>query len=78
MISALIKAGVNIFRLNSSHRQKGQFEDLVPFIREEVTLSPTFARGLQRCAISQTPPVSRSNIFENAICHGLFVPRKEV
>lgn len=34
MIEKLIMAGVNIFRLNSSHRQGGQFEALVPMIRE--------------------------------------------
>jgi len=31
----LMKAGVNVFRLNASHRQKGVFEELVPTIREE-------------------------------------------
>lgn len=33
MIRKLILAGVNVFRLNSSHRQGGQFEALVPMIR---------------------------------------------
>lgn len=33
MIRKLIAAGVNVFRLNSSHRQGGQFEALVPMIR---------------------------------------------
>eukprot|EP00306_Pavlova_sp_CCMP459_P000533 CAMPEP_0185170988 /NCGR_PEP_ID=MMETSP1139-20130426/19526_1 /TAXON_ID=298111 /ORGANISM="Pavlova sp., Strain CCMP459" /LENGTH=493 /DNA_ID=CAMNT_0027736585 /DNA_START=17 /DNA_END=1499 /DNA_ORIENTATION=- len=33
MIRQLIAAGVNVFRLNSSHRQGGQFEALVPMIR---------------------------------------------
>jgi len=35
MIAKLIKAGVNVFRLNSSHRGKGQFESLIPWIRAE-------------------------------------------
>eukprot|EP00967_Tisochrysis_lutea_P095225 scaffold138729_cov29-Tisochrysis_lutea.AAC.3 len=35
MLSKLIAAGVNVFRLNSSHRQPGQFEALVGQIREE-------------------------------------------
>jgi len=33
MIKRLIKAGVDVFRLNSSHRQPGQFEELIPCIR---------------------------------------------
>jgi hypothetical protein len=33
MIRKLVAAGVNVFRLNSSHRQGGQFEALVPMIR---------------------------------------------
>jgi pyruvate kinase len=33
-IRALIRAGVNIFRLNASHRRPGDFEALVPLIRE--------------------------------------------
>jgi hypothetical protein len=35
MLSKLIAAGVNVFRLNSSHRQPGQFEALVGTIRSE-------------------------------------------
>ncbi|KAJ1624581.1 pyruvate kinase, partial [Pavlovales sp. CCMP2436] len=34
MIRKLVEAGVNIFRLNSSHRRGGQFEALVPTIRK--------------------------------------------
>jgi len=34
MIQKLIAAGVNVFRLNSSHRRPGQFEELIPWIRE--------------------------------------------
>jgi pyruvate kinase len=34
MIRKLVAAGVNVFRLNSSHRQGGQFEALVPMIRK--------------------------------------------
>jgi pyruvate kinase len=34
MIEKLIKAGLDIFRLNSSHRQGGDFERIVPIIRE--------------------------------------------
>lgn len=34
ILRKLIKAGVNIFRLNSSHRRKGQFEQLIPLIRK--------------------------------------------
>jgi len=33
MIRKLIKAGVDVFRLNSSHRRPGQFEELIPNIR---------------------------------------------
>jgi len=33
MIERLIKAGVDVFRLNSSHRRPGQFEELIPCIR---------------------------------------------
>lgn len=33
MLDKMIKAGVNVFRLNSSHRRPGQFEALVPLIR---------------------------------------------
>ncbi len=33
MLEALIAAGVDVFRLNSSHRRPGQFEELVPNIR---------------------------------------------
>jgi len=35
MLIALMKAGVNVFRLNSSHRQGGVFEEVVPIIRAE-------------------------------------------
>ena len=34
MIEKLVAAGVDIFRLNSSHRRPGQFEELIPWIRE--------------------------------------------
>ena len=33
MIEKLIRAGVDVFRLNSSHRRPGQFEELIPCIR---------------------------------------------
>jgi len=33
MIRKLIQAGVDVFRLNSSHRRPGQFEELIPCIR---------------------------------------------
>lgn len=33
MIERLIAAGVNVFRLNASHRRGGQFEEIVPIIR---------------------------------------------
>lgn len=33
MLSKLIKSGVDVFRLNSSHRREGQFEALIPQIR---------------------------------------------
>ena len=33
MIKKLIAAGVDVFRLNSSHRRPGQFEELIPCIR---------------------------------------------
>ena len=33
MIRKLIAAGVDVFRLNASHRQPGQFEELIPWIR---------------------------------------------
>lgn len=34
MIIKLIAAGINVFRLNSSHRRPGQFEELIPWIRD--------------------------------------------
>ena len=34
MIEKFVAAGVDIFRLNSSHRRPGQFEELIPWIRE--------------------------------------------
>ena len=34
MIRALIAAGVDVFRLNSSHRRPGQFEEIIPCIRK--------------------------------------------
>jgi len=34
MIEKLVKAGVDVFRLNSSHRRPGQFEELIPWIRD--------------------------------------------
>jgi len=33
MIEKLVRAGVDVFRLNSSHRRPGQFEELIPWIR---------------------------------------------
>ena len=33
-LERLIKSGVDVFRLNSSHRRPGQFEELIPWIRE--------------------------------------------
>ena len=39
MIEKLIKAGVDVFRLNSSHRRPGQFEELIPCIRNEAMLA---------------------------------------
>jgi len=35
MIRKLIAAGVDVFRLNASHRRPGQFEELIPAIRDE-------------------------------------------
>jgi len=37
MIRKLIEAGVDVFRLNSSHRRPGQFEELIPWIRNTAT-----------------------------------------
>ena len=34
MIRRLIQSGVDVFRLNSSHRRPGQFEELIPCIRD--------------------------------------------
>jgi len=34
MIQKLVAAGVDVFRLNSSHRRPGQFEELIPWIRD--------------------------------------------
>ena len=34
MIEKLVAAGVDIFRLNSSHRRPGQFEEIIPCIRK--------------------------------------------
>jgi len=38
MIAKLIRAGVDVFRLNSSHRRPGQFEELIPCIRNNAML----------------------------------------
>lgn len=37
MLEKLIKSGVDVFRLNSSHRRDGQFEELIPTIRSLAT-----------------------------------------
>lgn len=39
MIEKLIAAGVNVFRLNASHRRGGQFEEIVPIIRAAAAAS---------------------------------------
>ena len=33
-LEQLIKSGVDVFRLNSSHRRPGQFEEIIPCIRK--------------------------------------------
>ena len=38
MIEKLVRAGVDVFRLNSSHRRPGQFEELIPNIRRQAEL----------------------------------------
>ena len=45
MIEKLVKAGVDVFRLNSSHRRSGQFEELIPWIREYAKASGRNVRG---------------------------------
>jgi len=34
MIQKLVASGVDVFRLNASHRRPGQFEELIPWIRQ--------------------------------------------
>ena len=71
MIRALIAAGVDVFRLNSSHRREGQFEELVPCIRAEAEASGREVRILGdiqgpkfRCTLTQGGEPAPLNVGE--------------
>ena len=78
VIEALVKAGVDIFRLNSSHRQPGQFEEIVPWIRNAARAAGRNVRILGdlqgpkfRCSMTQGDqpvPLTEGSTVEIALC----------
>jgi hypothetical protein len=74
MIQKLIAAGVDVFRLNSSHRRPGQFEELIPWIRQTAAAAGRDVRILGdiqgpkfRCSLTvdDVPvPLTRGEIVE--------------
>jgi len=80
MIAKLIKAGVNVFRLNSSHRQPGQFEELIPFIRDtsralglDVKILGDIQGPKFRCSMTEGDvpvPLANGEIVEFALSEG--------
>ena len=77
MIEKLIRAGVDVFRLNSSHRQPGQFEQLIPCIRNTAAAAGREVRILGdiqgpkfRCSttLDDVPvPLAKGEIVEFAL-----------
>jgi len=74
MIQKLIAAGVDVFRLNSSHRRPGQFEELIPWIRQTAAAAGRDVRILGdiqgpkfRCSLTvddMPVPLTRGEIVE--------------
>jgi len=77
MVTKLIAAGVNVFRLNSSHRRPGQFEELVPHIRtkaqeagREVKILGDIQGPKFRCTLTQGDkpvPLAAGEVVEFAL-----------
>jgi len=78
VIESLVKSGVDVFRLNSSHRRPGQFEEIVPWIRDAAKASGRNVRILGdlqgpkfRCSMTegdQPVPLAEGSTFELALC----------
>ena len=74
MIQKLVAAGVDVFRLNASHRRPGQFEELIPWIRAAATAAGRDVRILGdiqgpkfRCSLTQDDvpvPLTRGEVLE--------------
>ena len=77
MIEKLVKAGVDVFRLNSSHRRPGQFEELIPCIRNagqatgrDVKILGDIQGPKFRCSLTQDDepvPLAKGEIVEFAL-----------
>jgi len=77
MIRKLIAAGVDVFRLNSSHRQPGQFEQLIPCIRNtayelgrEVKILGDIQGPKFRCSLTledKPVPLAKGEVVEFAL-----------
>jgi len=77
MIRKLIHAGVDVFRLNSSHRRPGQFEELIPAIRQtaleagrEVRILGDIQGPKFRCSLTVDDlpvPLTRGELLELAL-----------
>lgn len=80
MIKKLIRAGVDVFRLNSSHRRPGQFEELIPCIRSEAIAAGRDVKILGdiqgpkfRCSLTvdDAPvPLAKGEVVEFALAEG--------
>lgn len=78
MIEKLVKAGVDVFRLNSSHRRPGQFEELIPWIRDAGRAAGRDVRILGdlqgpkfRCSMTvgdEPVPLADGSTIEIALC----------
>ena len=78
MIVKLIQAGVNVFRLNASHRRPGQFEELIPCIRSTATNLGRDVKILGdiqgpkfRCSLTegdQPVPLAKGSTVEFGLC----------
>lgn len=80
MLRKLIRAGVDVFRLNSSHRRPGQFEELIPCIRSEALAAGRDVKILGdiqgpkfRCSLTvdDAPvPLAKGEVVEFALADG--------
>jgi pyruvate kinase len=80
MIEKLIRAGVDVFRLNSSHRRPGQFEELIPCIRNtamalgrEVKILGDIQGPKFRCTLTHNDepvPLSNGEVVELGLASG--------